>query len=88
MSLPQVQVMSRKGCCLCEDAEVVTRLVAEKGLCTLEVIDVDRELELAARFGADVPVLLIEGAVSMKHRISQTELEERLNLLMKEQRRC
>lgn len=80
--------MSRKGCCLCKDAEVAARFVAEKGLCRLEVIDVDRELELAARFGADVPVLLIEGVVSMKHRIGRTELEERLNLLMKEQRKC
>ena len=88
MSLPQVQVMSRQGCCLCEDAEMIARFVAEKGLCRLEVIDVDGELELAARFGADVPVLLIEGAVSMKHRINRTELEERLNLLMKEQRKC
>jgi len=80
--------MSRRGCCLCEDAEEVARLVAEKGLCRLEVSDVDMELELAARFGADVPVLLIEGAVSMKHRIDQTELEESLNLFMKEFRRC
>jgi hypothetical protein len=80
--------MSRKGCCLCEDAEAIARFVADKGLCRFEVIDVDRELELAARFGADVPVVLIEGVVSMKHRISQAELEERLNLLMKEQRKC
>ena len=88
MSLPRVQVMSRRGCCLCEDAEAVARFVAEKGLCRFEVVDVDREPELAVRFGADVPVLLIEGVVSMMHRINQTELEERLNRLMKEQRRC
>jgi len=88
LSLLQVQVMSRKGCHLCEDAEVVVRDIAEKGLCTFEVIDVDRELELAARFGADVPVILIEGDVSMMHHIDQGELEERLNLLMKECRTC
>ena len=80
--------MSRRGCCLCEDAEQVARLVADKGLCKLEVIDVDRELELAARFGADVPVLLIEGAVSMKHRIDQAELEDSLNLYLKEFKKC
>jgi len=80
--------MSRKGCCLCEDAEVVVRLVAERGLCHFEVIDVDRELELAAIFGADVPVLLIDGAVSMKHRVDQKELEERLSLFIKEQEKC
>jgi len=80
--------MSRRGCCLCEDAEQIARLVAAKGLCQLEVIDVDMELELAARFGADVPVLLIEGAVSMKHCIDQAELEDSLNLYLKEFKKC
>ena len=88
MNLPQVQVMSRRGCCLCEDAEDVVQLVADKGLCRHEVIDVDLELELAARFGSDVPVLLIDGMVSMKHHIDQAELEDRLNLYLKERNKC
>ncbi|MES0370989.1 MAG: glutaredoxin family protein [Mariprofundaceae bacterium] len=83
--------MSRKACCLCEDAEAALFRAVEKGLCpseTVEVIDVDCKLELAARYGADVPVLLIDGVVKMKHVINQSELEETLMLLFKESVKC
>lgn len=80
--------MSRKACCLCEDAEAAALQVAAKGLCSLEVVDVDAELELAARYGADVPVLLVDGAVKMKHFIRQAALEEMLMLLSKENETC
>ena len=83
--------MSRKACCLCEDAEAALLQAVEKGLCPvemIEVIDVDEQLELAARYGADVPVLLIDGVVKMKHVISQSALEEALMMLSKESIKC
>lgn len=83
--------MSRRACCLCENAEAALFQAVEKGLCPsemIEVIDVDRELELAARYGADVPVLLIDGVVKMKHVINQPELEEALMMLSKESVKC
>ncbi len=63
----------------------------KKGLCSLdmiEVIDVDQTLELAVKYGADVPVLLIDGVVKMKHVINQAELEEALTMLPKESVKC
>lgn len=60
----------------------------EKGLCSIEVTDVDQQLELAAAYGADVPVVLINGAVKMKHIVDQTELEGILLALSKESRTC
>ncbi|MDX8404315.1 MAG: glutaredoxin family protein [Mariprofundaceae bacterium] len=83
--------MSRKACCLCEDAEAALFRAVEKGLCPfemVEVVDVDHELELAARYGADVPVLLIDGVVKMKHVINQTDLEETLMMLSEESVKC
>ncbi len=91
MSLPRVQIISRKACCLCEDAEAAVLQAVKKGLYPgemVEVIDVDHELALAARYGADVPVLLIDGVVKMKHRFNQTELEEALMMLSKECTAC
>lgn len=80
--------MSRKACCLCEDAETAVLQAAEKGLCSIEVTDVDQQLELAAAYGADVPVVLINGVVKMKHVVDQTELEGILLALSKESRTC
>ena len=88
MPLPQVQIMSRKACCLCEDAEAAVLQAAEKGLCSLEVTDVDQQLELAAAYGADVPVVLIDGVVKMKHVVDKRELEGILLALSKESERC
>jgi len=71
--------MSRKGCCLCEDAEVAARQFEQRGLCRLEVIDVDHDLALAARYGADVPVLLVDDEEKLKHHIGTNELAELLS---------
>lgn len=73
-ALPLLQLMSRKGCCLCEDAEAAARQLEARGACHLEVVDVDRDLELALRYGADVPVLLVDGEEKMKHHIGAGEL--------------
>ena len=80
--------MSRKACCLCEDAETAVLQAVEKGLCSIEVTDVDQQLELAAAYGADVPVVLVNGMVKMKHVVDQTELEGILLALSKESERC
>lgn len=80
--------MSRKGCCLCEDAEEAARAAAASGLCRLEVVDVDDRLELAARYGADVPVVLVEGVERMKHTVARQELEALLMALSKEKMEC
>jgi len=47
----------------------------DMGLCSLEIIDVDSELELAVRYGVDVPVLLINGTEMMKHVIDSEQLK-------------
>ncbi len=80
--------MSRKACCLCEDAEAAVMQAVEKGLCTLEVIDVDQQLELAVAYGADVPVVMIDAVVKMKHVVDQVELEGILLAILKESKRC
>jgi len=74
-TVPALQLMSRKACCLCEDAEtVLTDFVAQER-CTLEVLDVDQDVVLAARYGMDVPVLLIKQQVQLMHRIEQEDIE-------------
>lgn len=73
--VPHLLLMSRKGCCLCEDAEAAAALLVAEGLCRLDVVDVDSDLQLAARFGADVPVLLLDGEEKMKHYVTADALK-------------
>lgn len=74
MNLPHIQLMTRRNCCLCDDAKAVLEVSAADGLCSWEAVDVDRDKSLLVRFGLDVPVLMLDGTVLFKHRVTQESL--------------
>jgi len=74
MSLPHIQLMSRRDCCLCDDAKVVLAAVSAQGCCTWETVNVDHDKALMVRFGLDVPVLLADGNIIFKHRVTAEQL--------------
>jgi len=78
VKLPHVQLMSRRQCCLCDDAKDVIVGQADAGHCTWEVVDVDRDKALLVKYGMDVPVVLIDGRQAFKHRVSAAELQSAL----------
>ena len=55
--LPVLLLLTRKGCCLCEGLE--QKLRALDPPLALELIDVDGDPALQARFGLEVPVLQV-----------------------------
>ena len=57
----KVEVISRRGCHLCEVAENVVRSVQEEISFELEVMFVDGNIELESKYGEEVPVTLING---------------------------
>jgi glutaredoxin len=69
---------SRADCCLCEEMKEIIRQVAAKIPLAMEVIDVDGRVELRTEFGAEVPVLFINGRKAFKHRVTAKELARRL----------
>lgn len=57
MTSPRYRLFSRQGCCLCEG--LAERLAALVPAPLIEVVDVDLDPELQARYGLEVPVLAI-----------------------------
>ncbi|GMA15107.1 glutaredoxin family protein [Deinococcus metallilatus] len=57
-SLPTLTLYTRAGCHLCEQAEVGLRALDYR----YEPVDVDRDPALKARYGDDVPVLVLAQA--------------------------
>lgn len=53
----QLRLYSRQGCCLCEGLQ--ERLEALDPAPALEVVDVDGDPRLQARYGLEVPVLAL-----------------------------
>lgn len=65
----------REGCHLCEAMErELVPLLAARGW-RLERVDVDEDPALAARYGADVPVLAWGGRELCRHRLDRHAVE-------------
>jgi len=69
---------SRIDCCLCEEMKATLRETAKKIPLDLEEIDVDGTRELQEKYGAEVPVLFVDGRKAFKYRVTAKELELRL----------
>ncbi len=78
MELPLLQMMTRKGCCLCDDAYIAADLAQRHDLCRFEVVDIDQHADLLAKYGHDVPVLLIDGIECMRHFVEYPKLKQAL----------
>ena len=77
-SEPSVTIYSRPGCHLCDDMKAVVEKVRSKKSFALEEIDISSDPELEARYGLEIPVLVVNGRKAAKYRVTETELERLL----------
>jgi len=78
VSIPDLQLLSRSNCCLCEDAKLVLARLAEQGLCSWQTVNVDQDKTLLVRYGMHVPVLLMDGNELFRHRLTEETLKSTL----------
>lgn len=78
MSAPKLLLYTRADCCLCEEMKAAIHQISTKVPLELAEIDVDGTAELRLRFGAEVPVLFIDGRKAFKYRLTAKQLERRL----------
>lgn len=74
----EVLIYSRRGCHLCEEMLAEVEPLC-RGKAALQVRDVDADPEWQARYGLDIPVLLVDGAEICRHRLSRDVLLAALN---------
>lgn len=76
--MPTVELMTRKGCHLCDDVkEVLLRLRPAHPFELIET-DIDRDPDLVARYGLEVPVVLVDGQKVAKFRLDEGQFLRRL----------
>jgi glutaredoxin len=73
-----VELYTRAGCHLCEEAKAVIDRVHDVLPFELKVIDVDGDPKLQEQFGLEVPVVFIEGRKHAKYRLDERMFSERL----------
>jgi hypothetical protein len=67
---------SRPGCHLCDEMKTVVHRVVRTANTpiALEEVDISTSAELEARYGLEIPVLLVDGRKVAKYRIADEEL--------------
>jgi glutaredoxin len=75
---PKLTLYARQDCCLCDEMKAIIREVALKIPLELDEIDVDGSAELREKFGAEVPVLFVDGRKTFKYRVTKNALARRL----------
>jgi hypothetical protein len=67
---------SRAGCHLCDEMKTVVQRVVSAATApiTVEEIDISTDPDLEARYGVEIPVLLVDGKKAAKYRITEEEL--------------
>ena len=73
-----ITIYSRPGCHLCDEMKAVVDLVARWVPFTIDIIDVSNDPRLEARYGLEIPVLLINGRKAAKYRLTEDELRRML----------
>jgi glutaredoxin len=74
----QLVLLTRRDCHLCEDMARVIDEVGREVSFELSTVDVDSAPELGARYGDEVPVLIINGRKAFKYHLSAGALRRRL----------
>ena len=74
-------IYSRPGCHLCDEMKAIVERVARSapGPLAIEEIDISTDRDLEARYGVEIPVLLMDGRKIAKYRVTEEELTRMLN---------
>jgi thiol-disulfide isomerase/thioredoxin len=72
----QLTIYSRPGCHLCDEMKAVVERVARSTALplTIEEIDISTDPALEARYGVEIPVLLVDGKKAAKYRVTEEAL--------------
>ncbi|HYP02038.1 MAG TPA: glutaredoxin family protein [Pyrinomonadaceae bacterium] len=74
----QVTLYTRPGCHLCDEAKRAMLESRCEDLYALLEINIDSDPELVRRYGWDIPVVLINGVQTFKHRLTSSDFEREL----------
>ncbi len=73
-----VELYTKSGCCLCDEAKEVLRRVQADTPFELREIDIGADAALLDRYGEQIPVVFVGGFKAFKFRVDETELRRKL----------
>ena len=76
--IPPVTLYTRAGCHLCDDAKAVLDEVRRELPFALDVVDIDGDAALRARYTDEVPVITVGGRKAFKYHVTAEALRAKL----------
>jgi len=73
-----VTLYSRPGCYLCDEMKAIVAEVARTIPLKLDEVDISGNADLEARYGLEIPVLLVDGKKVAKFRTTEADLRRLL----------
>lgn len=71
-------IYTRAGCHLCDRAKAVLLRCRQHVAFDLRVVDITSDPDLLARYGEDIPVILMDGTEIARHVVHERELMDLL----------
>ena len=79
----RIEIYSRPGCHLCDEAKEVIERVGRRFPFALSVINIETDPELEKLYGEQIPVVFINGNKAFKYHVDEAELEKKAKKLWK-----
>ena len=83
MDKVRIDIYSRPGCHLCDDAKEVIERVQRRFPLSLRIINIQDDPSLEQAYGDQIPVVFINGNKAFKYRVDEAELEQKVKKLWK-----
>jgi glutaredoxin len=80
----EVEIYSRPGCHLCDEAKAVIEQVRRRFAFGLRVINIETDPELEKQYGEQIPVVFINGDKAFTYHVDESEFEEKVKRLWKQ----
>lgn len=78
-----VEIYSRPGCHLCDEAKDVIERVQRRIDFSLQIVNVETDAALEKEYGEQIPVVLINGNKAFKYHVDEAEFERKVRKLWK-----
>jgi thioredoxin-like negative regulator of GroEL len=75
---PVLTLYSRKNCHLCDVMAAELQPILDRFSARVQVLDVDADPSISARFGTQVPVLLLDGKILSRFHLDAAAVEDAL----------
>lgn len=73
-----VELYSKDGCCLCDEAKAVLKKVQAEIPFELREIKLNDDENLINEYGSKIPVVFINGRMAFKYHVYELELKDKL----------